>query len=107
MSVRFRRNINLLKDLYKASAKDKKKIIESASKDLVKAICECACNIIRGNVPLTTKQFNQLKKCHKQLKSLTGKSSVESKRKIIQQGGFLGLLLKPIAQLLLGGLVNR
>lgn len=104
MSKRFKRNSEKLSQLYKASAKDKQKAIKNASGDLLGALSDCACNIIKGNVPLTTKQFNQLKKHHKHLKSLAKKTSVKSKKKILQRGGFLNLLLKPIAQLLLGGL---
>lgn len=103
MSQRFRRNSAQLKQLYKASPKNKKKIISTASGDFMGALSDCACNVLKGNVPLTTKQFNQLKKHHKQLKVLSKKSSHKSKKKILQKGGFLGLLLKPIVQLLLGG----
>lgn len=104
MSKRFKRNSGKLSELYKASAKDKKKTINNASGDLLGALSDCACNIIKGNVPLTTKQFSQLKKHHKHLKSLTKKTSAKSKKKILQKGGFLNILLKPIAKLLLGGL---
>lgn len=104
MSNRFKRNSKKLRQLYKASGKGKKKAINNASSDLVGALSDCACNILKGNVPLTTKQFSQLKKHHKHLKSLARKSSEKSKKKILQKGGFLNLLLKPIAKLLLGGL---
>ena len=103
MSQRFKRNSSKLKELYKASARSKKKIIQCASEDLLGALSDCACNILKGNVPLTTKQFKQLKKHHKDLKVLTKKSSKKSKKKTLQKGGFLGLLLRPLAQLLLGG----
>lgn len=107
MSQRFRRNIPALQKLHKSGRSAKKKLIAGASNDLISALCDCACNIVNGKVPLSTKQFDQLKSYHKQLKSLTKKrSSQKSKREILQSGGFLGALLKPIAQLLLGGLIN-
>lgn len=106
MSKRFQRNAHKLKELHLASAKTKKRLINSASTDFVRALCDCACNIMNGNVPLTTKHFKQLKKFHKQLKGLTTKSSQKSKKKVLQRGGFLGALLGPIARLLLGGLTK-
>jgi len=106
MSLRFKRNLSELQKLHRASPQKKKTLLKSANSDLIGALCDCACNIIKGNVPLTSKQFNNLRKHHKQLKALTNKSSVKNKRKIIQKGGFIGLLLKPLAKILMGGLLN-
>lgn len=88
MSNRFKRNSDKLKQLYKASTKNKKKIINSASADLLGALSDCACNILKGNVPLTTKQFNQLKRHHKNLKSLAKRSSKASKKKFYKEEDF-------------------
>lgn len=108
MSKRLRRNVSELKMLNKASNKMKNKMIQEASKDTIAALCDCASNIIRGNVPLTTKQFKSLKPYHKHLKLLSKKSSPHKQRKkVLQTGGFLGTLLKPIAKLLLGGLFDN
>ena len=98
MSQRFRRNIPILKG---------KKMIERLSDDTINALCDCASDIKQGNVPLTTKHFKSLKPFHKQIKTLSRKStSRKRKRQILQSGGFLGFLLKPLAQILLGGLTK-
>lgn len=108
MSKRFQRNIAAIRQLHKASTQKKKSLIQSASSDLICALCDCALNIKSGRVPLTSKQFDKLKSYHKQLKAVSSKtSSQKSKRKVLQTGGFLGALLKPIAQLLLGGLIGN
>lgn len=108
MSARFHRNSTKLKDLHKASAKKKRQILKTASTDLICCLCECALNIRQGNVPLSSKQFGKLKKYHKQLKALSRKSSsVKTKQKVLQSGGFIGALLAPLAKLLLGGLLGK
>ena len=102
---RFRRNIPLLHTLEKTSPRKRQKMIETLSDDTINALCDCACNIKGGNVPLSTHQFKSLKPYHKHLKLLSKKStSQKKKRKTLQSGGFLGFLLKPIAKLLFGGL---
>lgn len=108
MSKRLRRNVPTLRKLHKASNNRRKQIIQHASKDTIASLCDCAFNIVQGNVPLTTKQFRLLKPYHKQLKLLSRKSSPH-KQKVttLQTGGFLGMLLKPIAKLLLGGLFEN
>lgn len=105
MSQRFRRNIPNLQKLYKANPPTRKRMIETLSDDSINALCDCACNIRRGHVPLTTKQHNKLKSYHNLIKTLGRKSLTQkTKRKTLQSGGFLGFLLKPIAKLLFGGL---
>lgn len=76
---------------------------------LVKLICECAYNILRGTVPLTTQQKSHLKRHVGQLRRLTRKGEkIEKKRQIIQRGGggFLPALLVPIVTTLLGEILR-
>jgi hypothetical protein len=59
--------------------------------------CECADNILRGNVPLPNLQKEKLKRNKAGLRALTKKSvSLKQKKAILQKGGFLGSLLAPI-----------
>lgn len=77
----------------------RKKVIQNAEKDLIKCICECALNILNGNVEVTNQQKNKLKKFKKVLRKLSSsQGGVKSRKKIIQKGGaaFLPLLLAPI-----------
>jgi hypothetical protein len=64
----------------------------------VDCLCECADNILRGNVPLTKLQKEKLKRNKAGLRALTKKSfSLKQKKAFLQKGGFLGSLLAPIA----------
>lgn len=49
-----------IRHLAKASFSVRKAEISRASVHLIKALCEGAINIIKGNVRLTTSQFRQL-----------------------------------------------
>lgn len=76
---------------------------------LIKLICECAYNVLRGTVPLTAQQKNHLKSHVAQLRKLTRKGGkIEKKRQIIQRGGggFLPALLVPIVTTLLGKILQ-
>ena len=62
------------------------------------SLCECADNILRGNVPLTKLQKENLKRNKARLRARTKKSvSLRKNRAILQKGGFLESLLAPIA----------
>lgn len=76
---------------------------------LIRLICECSYNVLRGNVPLTSQQKNHLQKHVKQLRLLTRRGDkIEKKRQIIQRGGggFLPALLIPIVTSLLGEILH-
>jgi hypothetical protein len=75
----------------------RKHIITKADGSLVDSLCECADNILRGNVPLTKLQKEKLKRNKAGLRALTKKFSLKQKKAILQKGGFLGSLLAPIA----------
>jgi len=102
MSQRLKKYAPLLRMLNKASPAVRKRLIKNAcSSDFVKCVCECASNIIKGNVPLTTAQKGQLLRRKRLLKKLVlKKTSLKNKRKIVQSGGFLGALLGPIISVL-------
>ena len=65
--------------------------ITKADRSLVDCLCECADNMLRGNVPLTKPQKEKLKRNKAELRVLTKKSvSLKKKKPILQKGGFLG-----------------
>ena len=88
--------------LNSVSPKERKRLMKNAcSSDFVKCVNECASNIIKGNVPLTTSQKGQLLRRKRLLKKLVlKKTSLKNKKKIVQTGGFLGALLGPIVSVL-------
>ena len=79
----------------------RKHLITKANRCLVDCLCECADNILRGNVPLTKPQKEKFARTARNkagLRALTKKSvSLKKKKAILQKGGFLGSLLAPIA----------
>ena len=86
------RNFKLLKKLKKASRSQRKKILEAANNDFILCLCDCAHNILKGNVTLKPKEKTKLSR-HKQilrnLASGGNPKNITKKRKLlIQKGGF-------------------
>ena len=76
----------------------RKHLIAKADRSLVDCLCECADNMLRGNVPLTKPQKEKLKRNKAGLRTLTKRSvSLKKIKVILQKGGFLGSLLAPMA----------
>ena len=102
MSKRLRKYAPVLKLLGKSSPAARKRLLEDiCSADFLQCMCDCAKNIIKGNVPLTPSQKRQLSRRKRLLKKLAlKKTSQLNRRKIIQSGGFLGELLGPIISIL-------
>ena len=73
-----------------------KAVLKGASPDLLNALSECSLNILKGHVRLTPSQKKQLRRYKQSLRSLAKKgTSAKVRKRILQKGGFLGLLLKP------------
>ena len=85
-----------------------KAIIGAADDNLICCLCECAQNILNGNVPLNKVHLRKLKRYKTDVRKLvqrrTGK---HQKKKILQKGGFLPALLAPIALEVLSPLVSK
>ena len=104
MSARLRRNASMIRVLSKASKSLSQKILKEANKDLIEALCECTYNILKGRVSLTKAEKIKLKRYKNALRKLASKNvSLKNKKFVIQKGGFLGFLLRPVVKLL-GGL---
>lgn len=103
---RLRNQFSTLIALKSAKPRNIKKIIEHGGNELIKVLCDCSYNIIKGNVPLTKIQKKRLQRHKQTLRTLgTGKRISLKKKKLLQKGGFLGVLLKPIVEVL-GNLFN-
>jgi hypothetical protein len=102
MSKTLRRNAHFLKLLYKSSPAIRRKLLRNhCSPDFITCVCECAKNVLVGNVPLNSSQKATLRRRYNSLKELALKKTSQKKRKqIIQSGGFLGALLGPIISVL-------
>lgn len=95
---RVKRNLDFLKVLYKANKCQRHGIIKGANKDLIICLCECADNLLKGNIPIKEETKQKLRRHKKPLRELADKkSSLKVKREILcQRGGFLPLLLAPV-----------
>ncbi|XP_033111239.1 uncharacterized protein LOC117112281 [Anneissia japonica] len=82
--------------------KARKLLLQNADKELVTTICECAMNVLKGSVPITAAHKKKLSRHKKNLRDISNKkiSAIKGKQILIQKGGFLGLVLKPILQTL-------
>ena len=70
------------------NAKLRKAILEHADPELIRALCECAHNILRGNVQMTPQEKERLRKYQTKLRLLARKNvSVKQKRRHLQQTG--------------------
>ena len=91
----------------KLSQKQRKELFRTASKEQIHALCECAFNILRKNVPLSSEQLKTLRKPkYKKTVYVLGdrKASLSKKKKALikQDGGFPFALLAPI----IGGIIG-
>lgn len=103
-STRLQKHGALLKTLSECSRTVQNLHISKAKKDVLDTLVECVQNIIKGNVPMSDSHFNALRKRRKDLRFLAhGAKTVKEKRKVLQKGGFLGMILKPLLGAL-GGL---
>ena len=108
MSKRLNNNASYLHVLAKGTHKQRQGVIQGANKELITCLCECALNVLNGNISLKTADKRRLKKYKQNLRSLADrKLSTQKKKKTLnQKGGFLGALLTPILSAL-GGLLFK
>jgi len=88
---------DILNLIAKSKRNYKKVLIDNADKKLLEAICESADNLLIGNLPITLEIKEKLKKHRKSLVKLADNTSVEEKKKVLnQKGGFLNILIPAI-----------
>lgn len=108
LPCRLKRCLKMLK-LIKKNKKLGVKLINN-NNDLAKCLCDCAYNIVHGNINIDQKTKNKLFKYRTKLHALSKPSiSLNSKKKILKQkgGGFLPLLIVPILSLLSDIIINK
>src|SRR5215510_14799997 len=99
---RIKSNYSVLELLKSAKPKLRKAMLLNCGPDLLKSVSECALNVLRGNVKLTSCSRRKLRKHRSRLRKVADKSvSNARKRKIIvQRGGFLLPLLSAVLPVL-------
>ena len=91
----------MLKFLAATKPATAKTIVNAASPEFVRVLCECCHNVLKGNVPLTANQKRILCGHKNKLRALTQKKlSIKRRKQILQQDGFLGALIGPIVGVL-------
>lgn len=113
MSDRLRRNSTGIKRLQRMNCQARKSYLKHCSQDFIDCICECTKNLLHGNVPVTATQYRKLKPYKNVLRRLSDNGLSNKKRRqllVKQKGGFLPLLLGPLATIassLIGSLLSR
>ena len=93
--------LSVLKPINKLSAKKRNQFISNCDKKTVCCLCEVAKNVLEGNVRLKPAQLAKLRKHKNNIRNLALKSTtLRTKRRILQKGGFLGALIGPAIGLL-------
>jgi len=101
MSHLTKRYLPTLKRIRKMGDRAKREYVRKCDKEFLDCISECTKNVIKGNVPLTSRQMTELRRKRHDLRALSAKkTSLRTKRKILQKGGFLTALLPPILSVL-------
>lgn len=97
MLSKVKKHFSTLKMLSSAKPPVAKAILKDAPPELVRVICECCLNVLKGHVTLTPRQKKNLCAYKRALRTLIKKNTpVTTKRRLIQKGGFIQYLLKPI-----------
>ena len=108
MSDSMRRFVPVLKRINKLGDKAKRQYVKKCDKEFVDCINECAKNVLRGNVPLNSSQNSKLSLHNHNLRTLSvKKTSLKSKRQILEKGGFLGAILTPVLSLSVHGFISN
>ena len=100
---RLRKNGPTLRLLQKAPTPLQKRILEKASSELIGCLCDCAHNVLQGNVEISHHHEQKLKQHKTKLQKLADrKVTLKTKQRIIQKGGFLPILLSALAPVISG-----
>ena len=76
------------------------RIIDEGGMELVYCICDCVHNILQGNIPVSEGEKELFKKHKECLRKLVKKkTSDREKKRLIQEGGFLGSFIPTLVGL--------
>jgi len=101
MSARVKNYLPMLKCIRRLGEKARRDYVRKCDNEFIRCVSECAKNLIKGNVPLTTRQMKNLRRRRYDLRALSAKkTSLRKKRKILQKGGFLTALISSILSVL-------
>jgi len=106
--TRLKQNFSTLKFLSKTNKQLRSAIICACDHQLLACICECIKNVMDGNVPLPLDTLKRLKPYRHTMEAVVHKrrAASEKKRQIVQNGGFLPILLPALIGVI-GSLVGE
>ena len=110
MSKRLQDHAPYLHVLVNGTAKQLEGILRGANKKLIYCLCECALNVLQGNVKLHNSEKDKLRKHKQPLRVLADKRvALGRKRELLlnQKGGWVTALIVPILSSLTGLLFKR
>jgi hypothetical protein len=91
--------------------KERKKFFKTCSRDCVSKVCECIKNVLNANLKIKSSHLRKLSRHKQTLRVLASKNtSLAKRKKLLQKGGFLSILLPaliPALASLLGGLFGH
>ena len=102
LSKNLRDNLYMIRCLSEAKEDSRRGAMRCCSRQLCDSMSEIAANLLKGNIPLTDRQFLTLKRHAKDIEALSKKKTrVWKRREILQKGGFLSALLGPVVRFLM------
>ena len=94
---RIEQNLELLRVISNCKKNKRNILIKKGDKEFILSICECVFNTLKGNINFKKSDLIKLKKYKNTLRNLLNKSSIIKKKEIlVQNGGFLQILLPTI-----------
>ena len=76
--------------------KYKKAVVSKGDRKLIMDICEGILNILNGNIKLSEQDRDKLHKYRHKMRRLVTKTNLKSRRRILQGGALLGVLIPPL-----------
>ena len=97
-----------LQMLSKSNGKYRKALLTGAPPEIIHLLSECALNILQGTITLTKEEKSKLRPHKNELRKIaTTRTSNRTKKKLIQKGGMLNALLKPVLKAALPIVVDQ
>ena len=112
VSPRVRKYARVLRALERADAGTRHAAVHAAKRDLVLALVDVAKMIINRRIPLSAEQLRRIQRHSTDIRALVdARQTVDGRKRVLQKGGFLPVLLAPLLKTLLpsllGGLLSR
>jgi hypothetical protein len=108
MSCKAQQHLDVLQTLAKSKGHNRQLLLQDCPNAVIKTICECVLNVIKGNASVTRSQKSKLSYHKEELRKLAKKRvPMYLKRQILVQkgNGFLSILL-PAAISLISSLIH-